>query len=170
MGRPVGCSCLYECLVSLLTIHSFPYVFLFGRVFYCTPLDTLYDIDQPAYKYNPNQPFNDPAIMSARLASPILSQTVHDAGFSGPPSAVESLSSHLLGYGPPPGLFMDGVTASSVNHSIYASGSGPSSTLEVSQTSGSVHGESSLPISKGRESQVRVPSAVLLVRKLYYRP
>ncbi|KAI0928008.1 hypothetical protein AcV7_009297 [Taiwanofungus camphoratus] len=95
--------------------------------------------DQPAYKYNPNQPFNDPAIMSARLASPILSQTVHDAGFSGPPSAVESLSSHLLGYGPPPGLFMDGVTASSVNHSIYASGSGPSSTLEVSQTSGSVH-------------------------------
>ncbi|OBZ75632.1 hypothetical protein A0H81_04826 [Grifola frondosa] len=95
-------------------------------------------LDQTSY--NPNQPFNDPAIMSARLASPILPQALHDTRFANAPAAMESFSSHHLAYGPPPGLsYQDVALLSPVvsNHQGYGTGSGPSTNLEVSQASGS---------------------------------
>ncbi|KAL6307964.1 hypothetical protein BKA93DRAFT_726639 [Sparassis latifolia] len=98
--------------------------------------------DQSAYNYGSSQPFHDPAIMSARLASPTIARSVHDA-YSNPPSAVESYSSHHLAYGLPPGLQYPDASANRVG---YGTGSGPSTNMEVSQSSSAQ------------------------VRKLYHRP
>ncbi|KAH9842550.1 uncharacterized protein C8Q71DRAFT_208144 [Rhodofomes roseus] len=96
----------------------------------------------PPYKPMSNQPFNDPAIMSARLASPVISQPAHDNGFTNS-SSVESFSSHRFGYGPPPGLsFQDGSlgnVGSAMNHNSYGMPNGSLGSVEVSQASGSAH-------------------------------
>jgi len=147
----------------------------------CTPIGPLYSMalsasllypDPSSYKPMSNQPFNDPAIMSARLSSPAITQPTHDNVFPNSPS-VESFSSHRMGFGPPPGLsFQDGSLgniASSMNHSAYGLPNGSLGSVEVSQTSGSVHGELFFFPLKGG-SQVRVPSAVLSVRKQLFRP
>ncbi|THH21104.1 hypothetical protein EW146_g400 [Bondarzewia mesenterica] len=52
------------------------------------------------YRYNPGQPFNDPAIMSASFASPVPS----DVRYSTAVSAMECYSQQHMPYGPPPGL------------------------------------------------------------------
>ncbi|KAH9948104.1 hypothetical protein B0H21DRAFT_848596 [Amylocystis lapponica] len=90
--------------------------------------------DHAGYKYHASQPFTDPAIMSARLASPILAQASHEAAFANSMSLAESYSSSHLGYGPPPGLsFADGHQGSpAIPHGYHSSG-GPSPNLEVSQ-------------------------------------
>ncbi|RPD59174.1 hypothetical protein L227DRAFT_576392 [Lentinus tigrinus ALCF2SS1-6] len=87
--------------------------------------------------FNPGQPFNDPAIMSARLASPSLNQAMPNGRF--PPPGIDGFASHPMAFGPPPGLpFPDEAVASPslTNQHIY--GSGPSTSMEVSQ-SGSAH-------------------------------
>lgn len=183
--RPVGCSCSYK-YILMLTLFLFLHMYPFNSrmyLFICTitGLHHCYMYTDPAsYRYTSNQPFNDPAIMSAaRLASPGLNQPqgVQD-GFMASYPSVESFSSQHLAFGPPPGLGIQDQSQSSANLAAMShalgyganTGSGPSTNLEVSQTSGSVHGESLVFLSHGRKSLVRVPSAVLSVRKMYYRP
>ncbi|EIW60805.1 CCR4-NOT core ubiquitin-protein ligase subunit MOT2 [Trametes versicolor FP-101664 SS1] len=93
--------------------------------------------------------YNDPAIMSARMSSPSLSQTLQNGRF--PTSGLEAYGNHPMSFGPPPGLSFpadESVTSPVIsNHHGYGGASGPSTNLEVSQTSGSAH-----------------------VRKLYHRP
>ncbi|KAI0692994.1 hypothetical protein C8T65DRAFT_586147 [Cerioporus squamosus] len=87
--------------------------------------------------YNPGQPFNDPAIMSARMASPSLSQAMPNGRF--PPPGIDSFASHPMAFGPPPGLpFPDEAVASPALTNQHAYGSGPSTSMDVSQ-SGSAH-------------------------------
>ncbi|KAI0082883.1 hypothetical protein K474DRAFT_1702854 [Panus rudis PR-1116 ss-1] len=84
-------------------------VFAFGRSFlYFSSRNDVYGVTDPQqYKYAPNQPFNDPAIMSAQLATaPSMTmshQQLRDNGnvgfMNGPPPGMEQLA-----YGPPPGL------------------------------------------------------------------
>ncbi|EMD34429.1 hypothetical protein CERSUDRAFT_117303 [Gelatoporia subvermispora B] len=93
------------------------------------------------YSHNQGQPFNDPAIMSARMASPIMQQGVHNAGFgnSGPS---DNFTSPQVAYGPPPGLaFAESAAASPLTQQTFGSGmvSAPSTSMDVSQTSGSAH-------------------------------
>lgn len=67
-----------------------------------------------------------------------------------------------MSFGPPPGLSYpadESVTSPVIsNHHGYGGASGPSTNLEVSQTSGSAHGESRFFRSTGWASQVSVPS------------
>ena len=102
----------------------------------------------------------------------MMPQGAHDGAFPNSPS-VESFASHRMGFGPPPGLsFQDGSLgslASPMNHSAYGMPNGSLGSVEVSQTSGSAHGEF-LPYPPKGGSQVRVPSAVLSVRKQLFRP
>ncbi|KAI0637406.1 hypothetical protein C8Q77DRAFT_1097408 [Trametes polyzona] len=98
--------------------------------------------------YHPNQPFNDPAIMSARLASPSLSQPMQNGRFQA--SGLDVYGSHSIPFGPPPGLSFptdESIASPSLSNLGYGGATGPSTNLEVSQTSGSAH-----------------------VRKLYHRP
>ena len=112
--------------------------------------------------------------MSARLASPVASQPIHDNGYS---NLVLNGGSYALqqhvGFGPPPGLsFPPGVmpSPSMSGRQGLAMGGGLQSNMDVSQGGGAAQGELFFPHSQGRDSQVRVPSAVLSVRKLYHRP
>ncbi|KAI6110132.1 hypothetical protein F5141DRAFT_1064176 [Pisolithus sp. B1] len=70
--------------------------------------------EQQQYQYPPNQPFHDPAIMSARLASPRLAMAA-PASFQGnPPGTGVIKASPSIPAGPPPGLgFPSGVP---INH------------------------------------------------------
>ncbi|RDX52715.1 hypothetical protein OH76DRAFT_1344716 [Lentinus brumalis] len=87
--------------------------------------------------YNSGQPFNDPAIMSARMASPSLSQALPNGRF--PPPGIDSFTSHPMAFGPPPGLsYPDEAVASPALTNQHAYGSGPSTSMDVSQ-SGSAH-------------------------------
>ncbi|KAH9857629.1 hypothetical protein C2E23DRAFT_719717 [Lenzites betulinus] len=98
--------------------------------------------------FNSGQAFNDPAIMSARLSSPSMSQTVQNGRFQ--LSGLEAFGTHQVPFGPPPGLSFpseESIGSPSLSHLGYGGASGPSTNLEVSQTSGSAH-----------------------VRKLYHRP
>lgn len=99
----------------------------------------LYYPDQASYPVNPTQPFNDPAIMSARLASPVLAQAVTNHGFLKIP-LVDSFSPSHVGYGPPPGLSMaNGPVTNSpslVNHHAYGLANRTVANLEVAQTNG----------------------------------
>lgn len=164
MGRLVGCFCSYEswtmltsCLIPFHVYHPICMILYF-------PPPSSACLEQNPYNYGPGQPFQDPAIMSARLASPTMARGVAD--FSSPPSVVDSAASQHLGYGPPPGLqFVDGHTSPSG----FVNASGSMAYLDVSQA-GSVQRESSSVLSQGSVSQVRVPSAVPAVRKLYHRP
>ena len=72
-----------------------------------------------------------------------------------------------LAYGPPPGLaYPPGMMP---GPQIARHGLGVASSMDVPQGAGSAHGELRFLQFQGRESQVRVPSAVLSVRKLYLR-
>lgn len=129
--------------------------------------------DSQQYKYPGSQPFADPAIMSARLASP-MGQPMHDNGYPNLASIADSYSAQQpMTFGPPPGLsFPPGVMPSpsmASRHGLSMGGGLPTG-MDLSQAAGSVHGEFRFLHSQGRESQVRVPSAVLSVRKLYHRP
>ncbi|OSC96367.1 hypothetical protein PYCCODRAFT_1441104 [Trametes coccinea BRFM310] len=96
-------------------------------------------MDSTAYHHQ-GQPFNDPAIMSARMSSPSLSQPMQNGRFA--PPGLDSYGSQMA-FGPPPGLSFpadDSVTSPSAsNHYGFGGASGPSTTMEVSQTSGSAH-------------------------------
>ncbi|KAJ3541141.1 hypothetical protein NM688_g6126 [Phlebia brevispora] len=123
------------------------------------------------YRFNPAQPFTDPAIMSARLASP---GPMQDAGYGAAPSGLDNYPSQHMTYGPPPGLaYPQGIVPNQVLSPRHGQGLGgmpTAASLDMSQAGGSAHGELRLFHYQGRESQVRVPSAVLSVRKLYHRP
>ncbi|KAH7910631.1 hypothetical protein BJ138DRAFT_1008399 [Hygrophoropsis aurantiaca] len=58
--------------------------------------------DQSQYQYTQHQQFNDPAIMSARFASPVLSPAVPN--FASNQHNAASHQSPSFAYGPPPGL------------------------------------------------------------------
>ncbi|CDO68864.1 hypothetical protein BN946_scf185000.g7 [Trametes cinnabarina] len=92
--------------------------------------------------YHQGQPFNDPAIMSARMSSPSLSQPMQNGRF--PPPGLDSYGSQMA-FGPPPGFSLPAdesvASPSSSNHFGYSGVSGPSTNVEVSQASGSAHGE-----------------------------
>jgi len=119
------------------------------------------------YQYPSNQPFSDPAIMSARFASPTLSSAVTSNGnYSNSVHTPGSISSH----GPPPGLsFPPGIPLGS-GADIHAQGKTLDSSLNMDafHLTAPPNGEFS-HLLMGRESQVRVPSAVLPVRKYYHR-
>ncbi|KAI0373288.1 hypothetical protein BV20DRAFT_1119332 [Pilatotrama ljubarskyi] len=91
--------------------------------------------------YNPGQPFNDPAIMSARLASPSLSQSMQNGRF--PTGGMDAYGSQSMAFGPPPGLTFptdESIASPSVSsHLGYGGASGHSANLEVSQTGDSAH-------------------------------
>ncbi|KAI0747629.1 hypothetical protein C8Q80DRAFT_1353615 [Daedaleopsis nitida] len=90
-------------------------------------------------QYNTGQPFNDPAIMSARLASPSMSQVMPNGRFA--PPGIDTFQSHPMAFGPPPGLSFpeDSVASPALtNQHAYGLASGPSTSIEVSQ-SGSAH-------------------------------
>ncbi|KAI0781358.1 hypothetical protein BD413DRAFT_504780 [Trametes elegans] len=92
--------------------------------------------------YNQGQPFNDPAIMSARMASPgFAQQPMQNGRFPG--AGVDAYASHPMAFGPPPGLSFPNdepvASPASSNHLGYGGTSGPSTNVEVSQTSGSAH-------------------------------
>lgn len=126
-------------------------------------------LPEQQFRFNPSQPFADPAIMSARMASP---GPMQDTGYGATPSGLDNYPSQHLGYGPPPGLaYPQGIMSNQVLAGRQGPGLGgvPTASLDMSQA-GSAHGELRLFHYQGRESQVRVPSAVLSVRKLYHRP
>lgn len=107
--------------------------------------------------------------MSAQLASP---GPMQDAGYGSAPSGFENFpTAQHLAYGPPPGLvYPQPNPVMSTRHGQGLGGGVPAASLDMSQAGGSAHGELRLYHYQGRESQVRVPSAVLSVRKLYHRP
>ena len=118
-------------------------------------------------QFNPGQPFSDPAIMSARMASPSLGQAMPNGRF--PPPGLDAFASHPMAFGPPPGLsFPEDVGGPMGNHA-YNGASGPSTSMEVSQ-SGSTHGESGSFVPWGGSPSSVYRAAVLSVRKLYHRP
>lgn len=142
---------------------------------------------QTGYKYNAHQQFTDPAIMSAQMvSSPMLNQQqggVRDNSFASPQGSMDNLAAqHQMNYGPPPGLmYPPGIIpgpmmagrqqgqplSGGVNVGL---GGGMGIGLDASQASGSAHGECDFYLFQGRQShQVRVPSSVLSVRKLYHR-
>lgn len=131
-------------------------------------------VDSQQFKFTTNQPFNDPAIMSARLASPVISQQMHDNGYPNMASTPGGYPSQQhASFGPPPGLsFPPGVipSPSLTGRQGLAMAGGLHSSLDVSQAGGATQGELFFHHPQGRDSQVRVPSAVLSVRKLYHRP
>lgn len=90
-------------------------------------------LDQPQCQF---APFSDPAIMSARFASPVLSSA--SLSYAGTPAIATAAPTSAATYGPPPGL----AYPNSESRSFV----------------------------QGRESQVRVPSAVLAVREFYHQP
>ncbi|KAF7791288.1 hypothetical protein EIP86_002302 [Pleurotus ostreatoroseus] len=86
----------------------------------------------------PSQPFADPAIMSARLASP---GPMQDAGYGTSPSGLDNYQSQHLAYGPPPGLaFPQGIAPNHVLAGRQGQGLGgvPPASLDMSQA-GSAH-------------------------------
>jgi hypothetical protein len=141
----VGDFCLCKPLDCALTICLSSLHFLFFNLIHlgscvCFLYDdsmffaSLFSVsDQPQYQF---APFSDPAIMSARFASPVLSSA--NLSYAGTPAIATAAPAVTTTYGPPPGL-----------------------TYPNSE---------SLSFVQGRESQVRVPSPVLAVRKFYHRP
>lgn len=130
--------------------------------------------DSQQFKFSQAQPFNDPAIMSARLAAPAMSPPVHES-FHGSMANIQDgfPPPQHLAYGPPPGLaFPQGAmpNAALAGRHGLGMGTGLPPGMDIPQASGSAHGELLFLHYQGRESQVRVPSAVLSVRKLYHRP
>lgn len=71
-----------------------------------------------------------------------------------------------LAFGPPPGLAYPPGLMAGPGLQGQAGGRG----YDLSQSAGSAHGEFHVPFYQGKLSQVRVPSAVVSVRKLYNRP
>ncbi|KAI0094086.1 hypothetical protein BDY19DRAFT_920744 [Irpex rosettiformis] len=96
--------------------------------------------DSSQFKFTMNQPFSDPAIMSARLASPVVSQQTHDSGYSNLISTAGSYQSQQhIGFGPPPGLsFPSGAMTSPSITGRQGLGMGSSlhSNMDLSQAGG----------------------------------
>ncbi|OJA21540.1 hypothetical protein AZE42_01811 [Rhizopogon vesiculosus] len=63
--------------------------------------------DQPQYQF---APFSDPAIMSARFASPVLSSA--SPSYASTPATVAAVPTATTTYGPPPGLAYPNITPS----------------------------------------------------------
>ncbi|EIN08039.1 hypothetical protein PUNSTDRAFT_121179 [Punctularia strigosozonata HHB-11173 SS5] len=82
-------------------------------------------------------PFNDPAIMSASFSG---AQALSDSRFPGPPG-LDPFPQPGQSFAPPPGLSFPQLSNGSLNTANLGLGSGPSSSIEPSQTSGSAHGE-----------------------------
>ncbi|THH27062.1 hypothetical protein EUX98_g7127 [Antrodiella citrinella] len=102
------------------------------------------------FKFSGHQAFNDPAIMSAQMVSPMLNQQPgpRDNGFASPQGSMDNLTGqHQLAYGPPPGLMypanmLPGSMMAGRQHGQPLSGGvgvGMSIGLDASQASGSVH-------------------------------
>lgn len=76
-----------------------------------------------------------------------------------------------LAYGPPPGLaYPPGLMAGPGMQGQLGQAGGRGYDLAQAAVTGSAHGEFIFPFNQGKLSQVRVPSAVVTVRKLYNRP
>ena len=108
--------------------------------------------------------------MSVRFTSPILPSAVPtnpNTAYSSPPPAVglNHASPHIA-IGPPPGLGYP--QGGPISHSGNNNGAEPQADLSKAEPP-LINGER-LSFVLGRESQVRVPSAVLSVRKYYQRP
>ncbi|KAI0792832.1 hypothetical protein C8Q75DRAFT_751628 [Abortiporus biennis] len=97
--------------------------------------------DPSPYKFSPNQPFNDPAIMSAGMMQQQQQQQqqARDLGYGSPSSSMDNFQAqqHLV-YGPPPGLsYPPGIIPSPhLNRQLQTGG--PTG-LDVSQTTGAAH-------------------------------
>jgi CCR4-NOT transcription complex subunit 4 len=90
---------------------------------------------QAPFKFATSPSFNDPAIMSARFASPVLAPAVPE----GYQNASTMLSSQLA-YGPPPGLaYAPGIFHNPVPPTNHTHGS--SSNIESQTNGSSTHGE-----------------------------
>ena len=115
------------------------------------------------YKYSPNQPFQDPAIMSARLASPVLSSAMpSNAGSANAtPSITESYTSSHSAFGPPSGFGLPSAISfiSQQSSNIPPKPGSPISNADVSRQNMPSHGESFNFLFEGR--MVSVPSPVL---------
>jgi CCR4-NOT transcription complex subunit 4 len=123
-------------------------------------------LDQRAFKFSASPSFNDPAIMSARFASPLLASAVPE-GFH---NSAPTMSPSQMAYGPPPGLtYPPGISPSpapSTTHSYVQL-----SNVE-SQTNVSNHGEFfSLHIrGEGVPGQsTSTERRAFSVRKIHYR-
>jgi hypothetical protein len=93
-------SCLSSLRFTLqFTSLCFMCMFLYDDVvyvFFCI----LFSVpDQPQYQF---APFSDPAIMSARFASPVLSSG--SPSYASTPAPVAAVPTATAPYGPPPGL------------------------------------------------------------------
>lgn len=122
---------------------------------------------QTSSKLAANPAFNDPAIMSARFASPVLASAVPEGYYNLAPT----ISSSQVAYGPPPGLtYPPGISPSPAPSASHSRG--PPSNVE-SQTNGSVHGESFPFHIRGEGVPGQSTSTerrAFSVRKIHYRP
>ncbi|EJF62637.1 hypothetical protein DICSQDRAFT_160966 [Dichomitus squalens LYAD-421 SS1] len=98
-------------------------------------------MDQTAYNHNPGQPFNDPAIMSARLASSSLGQAIPNGRFAAPPGiGMDGFGSHPMAFAAPPGLsFQEDAVGSPGLANQHGYGGPATAHVEVSQSGGSAH-------------------------------
>ncbi len=161
-----------DCTLSPLCPRIYPFTWTYRSV--CNTIRMIHLCcilpDPQPYKFNLNHTFADPAIMSASTLVPPQPQPTHNASFTNPPASVGSLSSPVTSpFGPPGLVYPPGIIPAPLVGGRQVQG-GPPSGLDVSQASGSVHGESNYSFYQGRQSQVRVPSGVLSVPKLYHRP
>ena len=122
--------------------------------------------DLQAYKFSPNQPFTDPAIMSVSSLMPHQQQSNHNANFATSPVPMGNFSPGPGPFGPPGLAYPPGIFSLPHAGGRQVQG-GPPSGLDISQASGSAHGESNFSFYQ-RQSQVRVPSGGLSARKLYH--
>lgn len=113
---------------------------------------------QTSSKLVANPAFNDPAIMSARFASPVLVPAMPE----GYHNSASTISPSQVAYGPPPGLtYPPGISPS------------PVPSASQSQTNGSVLGESFLFHIRGDGVPGQSTSTerrAFSVRKIHYRP
>ncbi|GJE87920.1 hypothetical protein PsYK624_040030 [Phanerochaete sordida] len=96
--------------------------------------------DLQSFKFSMAQPFTDPAIMSARLASPGVAQPMHDNGYTNAQPQMENYQQQQqMAYGPPPGLaYPPGIMPTPAMRHGLGVGAGPSN-MELAQAGGSAH-------------------------------
>ncbi|EKM55967.1 uncharacterized protein PHACADRAFT_122027 [Phanerochaete carnosa HHB-10118-sp] len=116
-------------------------------------------VDPNSFKFSGSQSFSDPAIMSARLASPAVAQPIHESGYANvqPPMESYQQQQQQLAYGPPPGLaYPPGIMPGPTMRHGLGLGAVPSA-VELAQAGGSAHALYTVPASP---SPV-IPSPVL---------